>query len=117
MGLLTNAHASCNVKTDIVKQANGTRIYSLDCHKMVGKLIQDEKDRKEQIEHLNKTISLKDLSLDLSHKRADLWQKEADNQYNLLQKHAKMRRYSTYLLFGGGVLAGFAAVWAAGQLR
>ena len=116
MGLLTNAHASCNVKTDIVKQANGTRIYSLDCHKMVGKLIQDEKDRKEQIEHLNKTISLKDLSLDLSDKRANLWQHEAENQYNLLQKHAKWRTYEKYIWFSGGIALTVLSVWAAGSL-
>ena len=117
MGLLTNVHASCNVKTDIIKQANGTRIYSLDCHKMVGKLIADEKDRKEQIAHLNKTIKLKDLSIDLSYKRADLWQKEAENQYGLLKKHAKWRSYEKYIWFGGGIAVTVLSVWASGQIK
>ena len=113
--LITNAHSSCNVKTDIVKK-DGHYAYSIDCHKMVGKLLADEKDRKRQIAHLNKTIKLKDLSLDLSGKRAILWQKEAENQYVLLKKHAKWRSYERYIWFGGGVALTVLGVWGAGQL-
>ena len=119
MGLLLSPNlvlADCNIKTDVVRKDNFVA-YSYDCNKMVGKLIKDEEDRKEQVKKLNEAIKFKDLALDFSNKEKDLWRNEAQNQYDILQRHAKYRSYEKWVWFGGGIGLTILSVWAAGQLR
>ena len=108
--------ADCNLKTDIVRKENFVA-YSYGCHKLKGKLIEDQKDREIQVKKLNDSIKLKDLALSFSEKEKDLWKNEASNQYNLLKKYSKTRKYENWFWFGGGVGLTILSVWAAGQLR
>lgn len=115
MAFTVNVHANCNWKTDVVRKDSYVA-YSSECHREVGRMMKDLKDREAQAEKLKKTIKLKDLALDTADERIMNWRKETYNQHSILERHAKARRYERYLMFGGGILAGFAAVWAAGQI-
>lgn len=116
MVLTINAQANCNWKTDVVRKDNYVA-YSSECHREVGRMIKDLKDREKQAEKLKKTIKLKDLALDTADERIMDWRKETYNQHSILERHAKARRYERYLWFGGGIALTALSVWAAGQLK
>lgn len=108
--------ANCNPK-DIKEQANNTFIYPVDCHVDYGRLRNIEQKRQKQIEYLNKTIELKDLALDYSNKRIELWQ---DSTYKLEDRLLKIERNNDklkWIYFGIGIAVMGGAVWAAGQIR
>ena len=110
-----NLFAECNIKTDIVRKDNFVA-YSYDCHQMVGKLIQDEKDRKDQIVALNESLKFKDLEIKFSEKQSELWQNEAENQYKIIQNYSKYNKYQNWMYFGGGIGLTILSVRAAGQI-
>lgn len=121
--MISSSYADCNWSTGITKQ-NENYLYSKECHLEVGKLVktkqnleQANKERKLQIENLEKSIKLKDLALDLSDKRAMKWRDESYNQYERLMKKDSFSQYSRWIWFGGGIGFAFLSVWAAGQLK
>ena len=117
MVICLNVNAEdCNPKKDIVEQS-GKFIYSESCHLEFGKLKIIEKDRQKQIQHMQESIKLKDLALDLSNKRIELWQ---DSTYKIENRFIKMQNNNENMklvYFGLGVLIMGGATWAASQMR
>jgi hypothetical protein len=108
----------CNPKIDIRQNpGTGNFVYSESCHLEFGRLRLEQKLRQQQIEHLEKSIKLKDLALDLSDKRIEVWKKTS---YEIEDKMIKMEKNTDnmkILYFGIGIITMGAATWAAGQLR
>lgn len=107
--------ADCDFST-IQKQGDGY-LYSPECNRKVGKMVLDEKDRKEQVDKLNETIKLKDLSIDTNEKRAQLWMDTSLKLEDRVNTIDKMESTNKWLYFGLGVVVFGAAVWGAGKLR
>jgi len=109
---------NCNPKTDIVEDTkSGKFVYTEDCHIEFGRLRITEKERQKQIEHLEQSIKLKDLALDLSNERIENWQQAT---YRVEDRLLKMEANSdkiNWIYFGIGVIVMGGATWAAGQLR
>ena len=117
MALVGNsALASCNPR-DIQKIESGRYSYSVDCHVEFGRLIQVEKERVKQIEHMNESIKLKDLAIDTSNKRIELWQNTTYKVEDRLIRLEKSNSKTKWVYFGLGALLMSGAVWGAGQLR
>jgi hypothetical protein len=117
MGLIVNPASACNPKFDIVENSSGNFVYSKDCHIEFGRLRQIERDREKQIEHLNKSIQLKDLALDMANERIDMWQKATYKVEDRLLKMESNSDKTKWIYFGLGVIVMGGATWAAGQLR
>lgn len=107
---------ACNPK-QIKEQADGTFSYPLDCHLEFGRLIKNEKEKDKQIEFLNKSIELKDLAIDVSNDRVELWQKTAYKMEDRLLKYEATSERMRWIYFGLGVIVMGAAVHGAGKLR
>ena len=76
----------------------------------VGNLVQEN-------ESLKKVIELKDLALDVSEKRTELWLKTSSKAYDSLNQYENLRTSNQLLYFGLGVATTVLAVWAASQLH
>ena len=109
------ALAKCDWAKDIKRQGN-TFLYPAKCHHAVGVMKKDLKDREEQVVQLKKTIKLKDLAMIKSDERIVLWRDQSYNQFERLQKQARLNSYNKWLHFGGGVVLTVLSVWAAGQI-
>jgi hypothetical protein len=107
---------ACNPK-QIKEQSDGSFSYPLDCHLEFGRLVKNEKEREKQIEHLNKSIELKDLAIDVSNERIELWQKTAYKMEDRLLKYESSSEKMRWIYFGLGVIVMGAAVNGAGKLR
>ncbi len=116
MGLTQNALASCNPKTDIVKTGNNYQI-SKDCYVEFGRLVQVEKDRKQQVKHLNESIELKDLAIDTSNKRIRIWQDATYKVEDRLIRLEKNTNTTKWVYFGLGILTMTAATYGASKLK
>jgi hypothetical protein len=106
--------ADCDFST--IKQIDdNTFQYSKVCHLLVGQLVKNEADRKQQIELLNQSIQLKDLAIQKSDERITLWR---DTSYKLEDRLQKQDQYQNYTRWGYFALGAAAIVlggWAAGQ--
>lgn len=108
----------CNPKVDIYEDSKTGRFsYSESCHVEFGKLRQTEKDRQDQVVHLEESLKLKDLALDLSNKRIENWQEATYKVEDRLLKMEKTSETVKMLYFGLGIVVMGAAVWGAGQLK
>ena len=109
---------SCNPRTDIVEDTKtGKFTYTEDCHIEFGRLRLAEKERQKQIEHLETSIKLKDLALDLSNERIENWQQATYKVEDRLLKMESNSDKIKWIYFGIGVIVMGGATWAAGQLR
>lgn len=113
--LSQNALASCN-PADIKKVGNAYS-YPVECHVDYGRLRQVEEERKAQIKHLNESIKLKDLALDVSNKRIKMWQDATYRVEDRLMKVNKNTETIKWIYFGLGIIVMGAAVAGAGNLR
>lgn len=130
--------AACNWSTDVVKVDTNTYQYTKECHGEVGvigkalnttkealeerkkeseALRAEIKELKEANNSIKKSLDLKDLALNKSDEIALRWRDETYNQHERLLKQYKYQKTNNWLFFGGGILAGFLSVWAAGNLR
>lgn len=109
--------ADCDFSTGIEKLPDGRFAYSSECHKKVGKLVADAKDRDEQV--TQKDIQIKDLGVQLNiHKeRAQNWMDTSLKLEDRVTQMEAMKSTNNWLHFGLGVLTTGIAVWGAGQLR
>jgi hypothetical protein len=81
-----------------------------------GKLRFIEKERKKQIEHLEESIKLKDLALDISNKRIENWQQASYRMEDRLLKMEENTQKMNLVYFGLGIIVMGLATWSAGQL-
>ena len=109
--------ASCNPK-DIKKDTStGSYIYPVDCHVEFGQLKQDEEERKKQISHLKESIKLKDLAIDTSNSRIELWQNTTYKMEDRLLKIERNNDRMKWIYFGLGILVMTGATYGASQLN
>lgn len=112
------AAQTCNPRTDIYEDSKtGKFIYTESCHLEFGKLKMIEKEREKQIEHLEQSIKLKDLALDISDKRIENWQQTTYKLEDRLLKMEKNTDRMNWIYFGLGIVVMGGATWAAGQLK
>jgi hypothetical protein len=101
----------------MIRKQNNDFIYPAECHREVGRLVEVESKRKEQVEELNKALTLKDLALQKSDERVILWQSESERQLKNLEKMSK----NNSLQNSGYFLAGMASVlfgaWAVQKVK
>jgi hypothetical protein len=109
------AAADCDFSKGITK-VEGGYLYTPDCHKKVGKIQEDLKDREEQVAKLEKTIELKDLGIKVQEERADKWMNTAFKLEDRVNSMERLKSTNQWLYFGIGVVATSLAVWGAGQL-
>jgi hypothetical protein len=106
--------AECDFST--IKQIDAnTWAYQKDCHLLVGQLVRDESARKQQVELLNQSISLKDLAISKADERTELWR---NTSYKLEDRLITQDKYQSYTRWGYFALGAAAVVlggWAAGQ--
>ena len=112
----TSAYGDCDFKTGITLGPNKTFIYIEACHQKVGQLVQDNANKTTQITDLTKAITLKDLALKDSDKRASDWMDTSGKLEDRLQKVDSLQKHNEVLYFIGGVLVTCAAAYAAAKL-
>lgn len=108
--------ADCNYATDIKKVEQGY-LYTTECHKKIGKIVKNEDKRKEQVDKLEKVIELKDLALDKSHERIELWRDTSFKLEDRVNAIDNMKERNKWLYFGLGIVVMGLATYGAGQLR
>lgn len=117
MSLFSNVcFAECDFSTGVTANADGTRTYTKECHVKVGQLVQDNATKDQQINDLNKAITLKDLSITTADQRADNWMNTSLKLEENVQKMDSLKNTNQWIYFGLGVLTVFAAGMAASQL-
>jgi hypothetical protein len=92
-------------------------VYSIDCHIEFGRLIEVEKKRKEQVDHLEKSITLKDLAINTSNKRVELWKKTTYKIEDKLVRLEKNNNRLKWMYFGLGILIMAGATYGASKLN
>lgn len=107
---------ACDFSNDIQKVGDKYQ-YSVECHKEVGKRLDELEIRKEQVKELNKSIELKDLALTLEQQRVDRWMDTTIKLEDRVNTIDKLRERNKLLYIGLGVVMTGLSVWAAGQLK
>lgn len=79
-------------------------------------MVQDLKDREEQVASLNKTIELKDLAIKTNEQRAQLWMDSSLKLEDRVNQMEAMRSTNSWIYFGLGVAATSLSIWGASQL-
>ncbi len=97
--------------TQIKKNSDNTYTYSEELHLCVGKLVQDDKVKDQQIIDLTAAIQLKDLAIKMSDERVSLWEKTADDEMSRLNTIEKDRKTSDWISFGLGALTVIGAAY------
>jgi L-lactate utilization protein LutB len=108
-------NAECNFQIDIVKNADGTRTYSKECHVAVGEMKQDLEIEVQKTDKLNKALNLKDLVIEKADQRADLWMNTAFKLEDRINKIDDMQSTNKWIAFGLGVVVTFGATYLATQ--
>lgn len=111
------ALADCNPKDIKRDTATGSYIYPVDCHIEFGQLRQDDEERKKQIAHLKESIKLKDLAIDTSNSRIELWQNTTYKMEDRLLKIERNNDRMKWIYFGLGILVMTGATYGASQLN
>lgn len=105
----------CQFK-DLVHNPDGKVTYSKTDHVCVGKLVQDNKTKDQQIQDLNKAVSLKDLAVTTADQRAENWMNTSLKLEETVQKTETLQKDNFWIAFGAGVAMTFAAGMAAASL-
>ena len=111
-----SALGDCDWSKGITPGPNNTYVYSEACHLEVGKLVQAVKTKDAQIADLTKAISLKDLAIDYSDKRIQLWQDTNFKLEDRLSKIDSLERTNSWLYFGLGAITVLGAGFMASRL-
>jgi len=100
----------------IKANSDGTYTYSAQLNRCVGGVVRDLKAANDQIDSLNKSITLKDLAIHDSDLRAQTWMNSALALQTDLDKIHGIEESNKLIYTGLGVLGTTLAVIAAGQL-
>jgi len=111
----TTSFGDCDWTT-IKKNEDGTYTYSEQLHLCVGALVQDNQVKAQQITDLTSAISMKDLAIQASDKRADLWMGTSSKLEDRVQKMDSLEKKNEWLDFGLGALTMLAAGYVAAKL-
>lgn len=98
------AFADCDFKTGITPVGNGTQIYSQDCHRQVGLMVQQLQTKDMQIQDLSKAIDLKNIALKASDDRTQLWMDTSFKLEQRVESIDTLRKQNDWLYFGLGAL-------------
>ncbi len=100
-----------------VNKVEGGYLYSPECHVAVGQMKYDLGVKDLQLDKLTKALDLKDLAITKADQRADMWMNTAYKLEDRINAIDSMRQSNQYIVFGLGMLAMFAATYAASQLH
>lgn len=110
------ALADCDFSKGITPGPNDTFIYSGECHRKVGTLVQDNASKDKAIADLNQVITLKDLALTKADARTQLWMDTSFKMEDRLNEVDSIYKKNEWLYFALGIVVTGAAVYGAGQL-
>jgi predicted transcriptional regulator len=113
--LCNQVFAGCDW-TKIKTNADGTYTYSKALNECVGKLVQDDATKAKQITDYVKALSMKDLSLQESDKRANTWSTTASGLEDRLQKVDAMEKKNEWLFYTIGALSVIGAGYTTAKL-
>jgi hypothetical protein len=109
--------AQCDWAEGVKKSPDGSFSYSKGCHLQVGVSLEELDLRRKQVQELTKSVELKDLALNYSEQRTQLWMDSSLKMNDRLNQYESARSSAPWIYFGVGVVATVLSVWAAGQLR
>ena len=102
--------------TKIKKLPDGNYEYPLNLHLCVGKLVEDSKVKDQQVQELNRAISLKDLAIKDSDARANQWLNTSMKLESNLNEVDKLQKGNDLIYFGLGIATTVIAIWGASQV-
>lgn len=102
--LSNTALAECDFSKGITPGPNKTFIYTEECHLKVGTMVQDIQTKDQQIDDLNKAITLKDLAITKSDERVNLWMDTSLKLEDRVNKIDSLQSQNQWLMFGLGAL-------------
>jgi len=111
----TTSFGDCDWTT-IKKNEDGTYTYSEQLHLCVGALVQDNQVKAQQITDLTSAISMKDLAIQASDKRADLWMGTSSKLEDRVQKLDSMQKHNEALYFALGIVTTIATGFVIAKL-
>lgn len=114
---IANPALGCEFSKDIQRNEDGTYTYTRDCHVEVGKKLDELDIRLLQIEDLKSSLDLKDLALQKSEERIELWRETSFKLEDRVNKIEKYKSQQQWYWFALGIVVTGAAVWSAGQLN
>jgi len=112
---IMNSCFACDWST--IKQVGNEFVYSMECHKDVGRLVMLNTKNEDEIKALRTSIEMKDLAIQDSDSRILLWKNESYKQYDFLQKQEQNHKLKNSMYFVTGFLAVVLGAWAAGQVK
>ena len=104
-----NVNADCDWKTGITPGPDKTFVYTEECHQKVGALVKSNSD-------LTQALQLKDLALQASDSRTQLWTKNAEDAQDRLLKMDSDSKESDLIMFGLGALTVLGAGYVTAKL-
>ena len=104
------ASANCDFAKDIKKLPNGNFSYSIECHLEAGQAFQTVELQKKRIVKLEKTIRLKDLTIQKQEMRLEQWRDLSIKQTERINTINKLSKYEKYIWGAGGAILTFFSV-------
>ena len=114
--LIPNLALACNFNTDIQKEGD-KYLYTVSCHKQVGKMYMDNKSLKKELDLANEAYKQRTIEIQKADEQMRLWRDESYEQHQRLLNVKSASDTEKWLWFGLGVVVMGAAVHGAGQLR
>lgn len=108
--LISNPAYACDFST--VKKVDGGFLYSSDCHKEIGKRLDELDLRREQVNLLKSNVDLYKDTADLQKQRQELWFDEAKSLEQKIKNTDRDNKIENALFFSLGVLLMYGATRA-----
>jgi hypothetical protein len=108
--------ATCDFSTGIKPNSDGTYNYSKDCHIEVGNMKKENQEDLLKIQKLTDAISYKDIALQKSEERIDLWQNQAFKLEDRIDNIDKLKSKNETLYFILGVFVTGVAIYAGSKV-
>jgi hypothetical protein len=106
--------ADCDFSKGITPGPNNTYVYTQECNRKVGQLVQDNGVKAQQVQDLNKAIQLKDLTIQKDEQRIQSWSDTSMKLEENIQKIDSVKKTNEWIYFALGVIAtGLAGISAA----